>query len=55
MHTALAQEADYAHALFTIDKLDPTVNHSMTMTNLEDSKWFGFDYALITVDPTAPA
>ena len=50
-HTALAQEADYAHVLFQIDNLDGAMNHSMTFTNLEDGKWFGFDYALVTVDP----
>lgn len=48
VHTALAQEVDYGHVLFEIDKLDPTANHTMTFTNLEDGKWFGFDYALVT-------
>lgn len=52
LHSALAGDADYAHVLFTIDNLNAGANHSMTMTNLEDGKWFGFDYALITTDPS---
>ena len=50
LHSALASEADYAHVLFAIDNLEADKNHSLTMTNLEDHRWFGFDYALVTVE-----
>lgn len=62
MRSALSETTRYAHILFEVVGLDPKVNHSVTLTNMEDGKWFGFDYALVTtavadapsVSPSAP-
>lgn len=47
LRSAQAQAVAYDHILFAADGLEPDVNHTLTFTNLEEGKWFGFDYAEI--------
>jgi hypothetical protein len=53
VRSAFAEETDYAKVLFMVSGLEEGVNHTLTMTNLEDGKWFGFDYAQVS-NPPAP-
>lgn len=48
MRSARAQTLDYGYMLFTVDGLAPDVNHTLTLTNLEEGRWFGFDYAEVS-------
>lgn len=51
LRSARAEGSNYAHVLFRVDDLDPLANHTLTFTNMENGKWFGFDYALVTSGP----
>jgi hypothetical protein len=48
---AYQDTVEYQYILFEVDGLNEG-EHTLTFTNLEDGKWFGFDYAEISSIPT---
>jgi len=42
---------DWDHVLYTVEGLDEG-EHTLTLTNLVEGNWFGFDYAAISNVPS---